>query len=211
MNQYWQDKKAQYQAAYEASQIDLKAWCLANNINYNSARRHIKASDIRLLSKMREMDQNCASSEPAQLTNPSNQNALTHGGYANFIDHCDLDNAKLVHSLHDELLLCRARLMSVVRASSCLAGGEAELSDVQTLSERTKGQSQFLDIELKIIARIESLVSKISRLELESLIMEKEKVQIDLLKAALEDKKTNGAPIVTFNIDWDGDPETALG
>jgi hypothetical protein len=41
----WSSVAAQYQSAYAKTGISPKAWCEQHGLNYQSARRYIKASD----------------------------------------------------------------------------------------------------------------------------------------------------------------------
>lgn len=192
----WRALETEFQRAYSELNIDLKEWCELKGINYNTARRHIKQRDAVLLSQAELYDQNCAFEKPVDLEGPSNQYAVSHGGYSAFIDQEYLQQAYKIESLQSELDFSRGRLMMVAKLSS------SELSrQCASAIEIDDRQLKLLEVEDRLVGRIESLTMKLAKLEAHRLSLEKDKLQLELLKTSLKEREQDGTNVV-FNIDW---------
>jgi len=178
----WEVLQSRFLKAHACTGISAKAWCEKNQLNYDTARRHIKANTQTPQLKIRKIHsgdnvqiQSVNKNEVHEFTsndsvknNPlkkrvaslGNQNARTFGHYSEFIT-TDEDilrhNSALRASLCEELTLIRMQqsnlMVEIKRVEAAINGDLTNEQRSLLYSEYAKLHTIF-DIK---IARIESL------------------------------------------------------
>ena len=185
----WEVLKARFIKAHEKTGVTVRQWCNSNKLNYNTARRYIKA------------DKNSPPDSPSKpnmippvkktrIASLGNQNARKLGHYSEFIT-TDEDilrhSTALVASLHEELTLLRMQLSNLMVGIKFIetkfTQGISIENEILLYEKYAKLQSSF-DIK---IARIESLEN--SLIKNKKIIIDMEKTSAITEKVKLETEK----------------------
>ncbi|EGA67691.1 hypothetical protein [Vibrio brasiliensis] len=209
----WNQTRQKYKESYIQSGISLAAWCKSHGIDYQSARKQIKVSEIKAECKnvIGTKRQKVITPQPQKANHGSfgqgNQAARTHGAYAKHVEEDDLRTASEVCSLDEELLVSRARLVSVLKQRQQLDNLLHESRLAQDL-EQCKYLSELLmklvDAEDRAVARIESLCITLSKLKRDTVMIRKDKAQAELLEQSIMQRRAeqNKNDKVIYNISW---------
>ncbi len=206
----WNELREQFKYDYKNSGVSLKQWCSQNGIDYISARKQIRVRDVRssVQCDAKTKRQNVLTAQPNKANHASffagNQVARKHGAYASLLKEEDVEIAERAKSLKDELLACRSRLVSVMKART-----EIEVQWEQCSTSEDKAQYadvllKLVDAEERTMARIESLCSTLSKLNRDKSAVEKDRLQRKLLEQTIElrTKEIAKEDKVTYYINW---------
>ncbi|UPQ87362.1 hypothetical protein [Vibrio sinaloensis] len=206
----WEMHRQEYKVAFQESGINLKAWCSAQGINYQNARKHIKARQVQAgcPATTKTKRQNVIEPQPQKANRRSfkkgNQRARKHGAYAELLVEDDLRIALEAKSIDEELLVSRTRLVSIIKSRNQL---EETLEDIDSHELRVQYAEillKLVDAEDRTIARIESLHSTRSKLSRDKVSLLKDEAQTELTHISIEQRKalSNMDNKVTYHIEW---------
>ncbi|MCE7612203.1 hypothetical protein LZS97_18570 [Vibrio fluvialis] len=206
----WNELAARYTDDHQETRISLKQWCKQHQINYQNARKHISVREAKASSSNmpKTKRQNVINPQPNKANHTSftagNQAARKHGAYSELLDCNDVDIAIKAQSLDDELLVCRARLASVLKTRFELQAQWQQCSSVESKIQLSEVLYKLVDAEERTIARIESLHATISKLKRNETTVVKEAVQTKLIEQTirLKTKDEQRDDKVIFNINW---------
>ncbi|MEZ9906116.1 hypothetical protein AB4343_14885 [Vibrio breoganii] len=206
----WMIALEQFTRAYQETGVSLKQWCLDNDVDYQSARKEISVKEVKAscekLKKTKRENVNVCQPEKANHTSfvQGNQAARKHGAYASLLKTEDIEIAERVESLEDELLACRSRLVSVMKART-----ETETQWKKSSAHEEKIQCaevmlKLVDAEERTMARIESLCSTLSKLNRDKSAVNKDRLQQKLIEQTIElrTKESEKEDKVSYDIDW---------
>lgn len=181
-NYDWPTIEKEYREVFGQTGMSLGAYCKANGINHNTARKHIRTADLEtdlmgdLKGEILEEEQEVKGEEQVFLNRPMmqisnggvtpfvrhNRMAKKHGGYSKLISEEDLHDAIEIplNDLDAEIVFVRAKIFQMARDKTELSqkikdnteDGKDELAMVQI-----KLLSSMEIIEQDLIARVESL------------------------------------------------------
>ncbi|MCX9112675.1 terminase [Aeromonas veronii] len=129
-------------------------------------------------------DGNSGNPNPPNQWRPGDRPALTHGGYAQFLDAPELFNQAEELRLRDELIFTRARVISVTKTLKALQQDLAvaiEMADRLALYEKLLKAEQALD---RNIQRIESIERTLSTMRIDEVTGPKIKADTKRIEAA---------------------------
>ncbi|GAA5136774.1 hypothetical protein [Thalassotalea piscium] len=108
----WEQIKFNFAIEYNRTGVSVLSWCKENQLNYDTARRHLKIKNAKLLNfTPSELKKRKRRRGPPL----GSQNALKHGGYSNIF--CNITNQKVVAiTEEDELCLSRIRIHKAMQA-----------------------------------------------------------------------------------------------
>lgn len=167
----WGDLQKQFLSDHAATGVSPKEWCESQELNYATARRHIKKPTEQ--KNAQTETRAIRSAQKRKVTNhppfaPGNRAAVKHSGYSKYMpDSEELFEDAAGLDLMQELLFTRARTLSVTKVLGKLRTDfdSAEEPELRTDIARQLGNAeQALD---RNIARIESLERTISGLGLD--------------------------------------------
>ncbi|MDA9558245.1 hypothetical protein N9R79_12260 [Vibrio sp.] len=207
----WDQQREIFKRAYSQTQISLSNWCKEHSIDYQVARKYIRVSDIKVECSvpLKTKRQNVKKQPQKKNTNSfkkGNMVSRKHGGYAQLLNDDDVDIARSVISLSDELIVCRSRLVSVIKARIALEIQIKEEQSIEAKSCLNEQMLKFIDAEDRTIARIESLTLTLDKLEMNQVMTEKNMTQIDIMRQTFNTRdkeiKSLDEGKVIYNIDW---------
>lgn len=153
---------------------------LEQNSKTNSGRQ----PDGRFDKGNRESVGNQGNQNPPNKWQPGDRPALTHGGYAQFLDAEELfDHAEELR-LTDELIFTRARVISVTKTMKSL---QQDLVEAKEVTDRLALYDKILRAEQALdrnITRIESIERTLSALRIDEVTGPKIEADTDRIKAA---------------------------
>ena len=170
----WSELQKQFLSDHAATGISPKEWCESQELNYATARRHIKKPTAQKGAQSVQTETRpVRNAQKRKVTNhppfaPGNRAAVKHSGYSKYMPDSDElfeDAAGL--DLIQELLFIRARALSVTKVLGKLRTDFESAEDAEVRSEIARqlvNTEQALD---RNIARIESLERTISTLGLD--------------------------------------------
>ena len=206
----WNELAARYMDDHQETRISLKQWCKQHQINYQNARKHISVREAKARSSNtpKTKRQKVIAAQPNKANHTSfsegNQAARKHGAYSCLLDAETVELASRVQGLEDELLVCRSRLISVIKSKAEI---EQQWKSCNAHEERVQLSElmlKFVDAEDRTVARIESLTATLSKIERNQVANNKDSAQVKLIQHTIEEKvkATKIDDNVTFNIDW---------
>jgi hypothetical protein len=168
--QEWMKLQVAFLFAYEKTGISVKSWCGEVQLNYSTARRHIKVRQFK--GSMRLEESTFSKSRARKLSKKrgapfGSQNALKHGGYSKYFYNC-CGQALEAITEEDELLLCRTRIHNVLTKALLIY---EELEKRPPVDTAIKLYDSFLLTDLAIernLSRIEQITRKNSAQRLEN-------------------------------------------
>jgi len=193
----WDALQNRFLKKHAQTGISVKSWCEKNNLNYSTARRHIKINTQ--LTNLPQHKASCAISNKKRTASLGNQNARTLGHYSEFIT-TDEDalrhESALTASLYDELALLRLQL-------SNLMAGIKEIEGELSVDKTTRVSEQYAKLQASFdvkVARIESLENSIInhkkiKVDIEKTIALTEKARLEMDK--LRNSTTTGQATLT--------------
>ncbi|CAM8459483.1 Terminase [Morganella morganii] len=170
----WSELQKQFLSDHAATGISPKEWCESQELNYATARRHIKKPTTQKGAQSAQTETRpVRNAQKRKVTNyppfaPGNRAAVKHSGYSKYMPDSDElfeDAAGL--DLIQELLFIRARTLSVTKVLGKLRTDFESAEEAEVRSEIARqlvNTEQALD---RNIARIESLERTISTLGLD--------------------------------------------
>lgn len=170
----WSELQKQFLSDHAATGISPKEWCESQELNYATARRHIKKPTAQKGAQSAQngtrkvRNPNKRNSNTAPMFECGNRAAIKHSGYSKYMPDSDElfeDAAGL--DLIQELLFIRARTLSVTKVLGKLRTDFESAEEAEVRSEIARqlvNTEQALD---RNIARIESLERTISTLGLD--------------------------------------------
>lgn len=170
----WSELQKQFLSDHAATGISPKEWCESQELNYATARRHIKKPTAQKCAQSAQTETRpVRNAQKRKVTNhppfaPGNRAAVKHSGYSKYMPDADElfeDAAGL--DLIQELLFIRARTLSVTKVLGKLRTDFESAEEAEVRSEIARqlvNTEQALD---RNIARIESLERTISTLGLD--------------------------------------------
>ncbi|MBV7439673.1 terminase [Aeromonas sp. sif2416] len=132
----------------------------------------------------RFIEGNPGNPNPPNQWNPGDRPALTHGGYAKFLDSPELFNEARELQLRDELDFTRARVISVTKL---LKGLQQDLATASEMADRIALYDKILKAEQALdrnIQRIESIERTLSALRIDEVSVPKIEEDTRRIRAA---------------------------
>ncbi|HIF9075571.1 TPA: hypothetical protein ACX6QU_003387 [Photobacterium damselae] len=190
MNTEWAQLQQRFLRDHALTSIGVKAWCRAQGLNYQTARRYIKLRAASTPSEQKSAPKKTSSSGRDQwgrftLGNPGNPNppghrfkagnqvARTHGGYVTRFDDESLFLEAQSMSLSEELVLCRARALNCIETMKSI---REDMQTVDSIEQRLELYHALASTERaldKNVVRIESLTKTLSALRLDEVTEQK--------------------------------------
>ncbi len=192
----WKSLEKRYIGDFQKTNTSLRDWCHANNLKYNTARRHIKIQTIKQFHSRSSNSTKCASDTFSAVR-------TKHNGYSKYIAPQYADAANQVSSLEDELAYTRALLAHQADRLKWFNEQESSLEGFDGKLQLVKSMLPLYELIDRTTARIASLEMSIAKLQQIKQSIEKDEIQKELVLATLEQRKQHQqASQVTYHIDW---------